>query len=485
MPSQILLASAGHGKTAHVIQAIRGLPPLSPVRVLVPDQMEAVAFRGRLARAGGALGVEVQTFYGLYADVLALAAGSGARPQGKSDQGMARLLPAVRHRLIQHIAERLSAAGQLPYYAPVCRASGFARMLGDLFGELKRARIFPEDLEQALTAREPRLSELARLYAAYQTWLLDTGWVDADGQGWLAVIALEEDPDRLADLMLLAVDGFDEFNPTQLHLLRLLAGRAATTIVTLTGDPENPGRLAHRRFARARAALVEALGAEPDAPDPLAPCPVREGETWRLSRVGFSAESNLTPRPPSLPGKGEPPLSEAGRGRPAPLSHLEKNLFEPAASPAHAGDVVAFLEAQNRAAEAREALRWLKACLVRDGASLADVAVVARDVTPYRPFLEEVAAECGMPLRFASGAALRANPAIAALLNLLALPLEPFDWAPRALLDALTSPYFDWSGCDLHGHRRGDLSVVAPSPSVVAPVAGGVQIPGCSRPRGR
>ena len=156
-------------------------------------------------------------------------------------------------------------------------------------------------------------------------------------------------------------------------------------------------------------------------------------------------------------------------GRPAPLSHLEKNLFEPAASPAHAGDVVAFLEAQNRAAEAREALRWLKACLVRDGASLADVAVVARDVTPYRPFLEEVAAECGMPLRFASGAALRANPAIAALLNLLALPLEPFDWAPRALLDALTSPYFDWSGCDLHGHRRGDLSVVAPSPSVVAP----------------
>jgi len=110
---------------------------------------------------------------------------------------------------------------------------------------------------------------------------------------------------------------------------------------------------------------------------------------------------------------------------------------------------VVFLEAQNRAAEAREALRWLKARIVRDGVPLPEVAIVARDVTPYRPFLEEAAAEFGMPLRFASGAPLRTNPAIAALLNLLALPLESVDWSPGALLDVLTSPYFDWSACGL------------------------------------
>ena len=379
----------------------------------------------------------MQTFYGLYADVLALAAGLADPRQAGSNGGMARLSPTVRHRLIQHLAEYLSDANALPYYAPLCRgqkygpfySSGFVRMLGELFGELKRARIFPENLEPALAGREPRLAELARLYTAYQSWLLDTGWVDADGQGWLAAIALETQPGLLSDLALLAVDGFDEFNPTQLHLLRLLARRAAATIVTLTGDAENPDRPAHRRFARARAALVRALGWR-----------------WRLSRrLDTSPTSNFQ----LLTGR------EGAGGevaRPAPLAHLENRLFEPTTSRASAGEMtITFLEAQNRAAEAREALRWLKARLVRDGTPPGEVAVVARDVAPYRPFLEEAAAEFGLPLRFASGAALRANPAIAALLNLLALPLEPVDWGPRALSDALTSPYFDWSLLGEHG----------------------------------
>ena len=357
----------------------------------------------------------------------------------------------------------MSGANALPYYAPLCRgqkygpfySSGFVRMLGELFGELKRARIFPENLEPALAGREPRLAELARLYTAYQSWLLDTGWVDADGQGWLAAIALETQPGLLSDLVLLAVDGFDEFNPTQLHLLRLLAHRAAATIVTLTGDAENPDRPAHRRFARARAALVRALGVEVGG--------------WKLE-VGHISNFQL-PTSHGREGAGEEVA------RPAPLAHLENRLFEPTTSPASAGDAVArstghsiaFLEAQNRAAEAREALRWLKARLVRDGTPPGEVAVVARDVAPYRPFLEEAAAEFGLPLRFASGAALRANPAIAALLNLLALPLEPVDWGPRALSDALTSPYFDWSLLGEHGGAlAGRLYDVARAGQVMA-----------------
>jgi ATP-dependent helicase/DNAse subunit B len=432
MTIQILLALAAGGKTAHAIERIRALLPLSPVRVLVPDQMEAAAFRRRLAQAGGALGTEVQTFYKLYADVLTLAGGTAALPQAEPEQGMARLLPSVRYRLIQHITGTLCDAGQLAYYAPLRHSAGFARLLGALFGELKRARIFPEDLERALAGRKPRLAELARLYTAYQSWLLDTGWVDADGQGWLAAIALEQDPSLLSDLSLLVVDGFDEFNPTQLHLLRLLADRAASTVVTLTGDPQNPDRLAHRRLTRARTALENTLDVEP------------------------------TP----LPDKGHGD-KETRRQGDHPLVHIEANLFEPNPLPTPADDTVTFIEAQNRAAEVREALRWLKARLVRDRVPLSDVAIVARDVLPYRPFLEEVAAEFGMPLRFASGADLRTNPAIAALLNLLTLPLEPDDWSPQALLDALTSPYFDWTDCGLQPGDAGYLYEVARAGQVV------------------
>jgi hypothetical protein len=89
-------------------------------------------------------------------------------------------------------------------------------------------------------------------------------------------------------------------------------------------------------------------------------------------------------------------------------------------------------------------------------------------MVPYRPFLEEVAAEFGVPLRFVAGADLRSNPAIAALLTLLILPLEPVDWSPRALLDLLSSPYFDWATCGLAPEEG------APEASVPEAVTGGL-----------
>jgi len=55
---------------------------------------------------------------------------------------------------------------------------------------------------------------LAAIYDAYQRWLIDTGWADAEGQGWLAEFALEQNHDLGHDLCLV-VDSFDEFNPTQ------------------------------------------------------------------------------------------------------------------------------------------------------------------------------------------------------------------------------------------------------------------------------
>ena len=417
MAARLLLTPAGGGKTSHVIARIRELPPLAPARVILPGRLQAVSFRQRLARAGGALAVEVQTFYDLYSDLLALSGG---------EVGLARLPTPARRRLLRHLVARSCDAGQLPYYAPLRDAPGFARLLGGLFEELKRARVLPEDFEAATADREPRLHELAHLYTAYQEWLIETGWADAEGQGWLAALALERDPTLLSDMVLLAVDGFDEFNPTQLAVLRLLADRAGETIVTLTGSLDRPDRLAHRRSARARAALAAMLPLE-SGPPPPAPPPV-----------------------------------------PASLAHLEKNLFELHAAPTPAGDAVTFLEAQTRAAEAREALRWLKARIVRDRVPPSNTAIVARDVAPYCPFLEEVAAEFGIPLRFASAAPLRANPAVAALLNLLALLLETVNWAPRALLDALTSPYFDWAACGLLPGDADRLGDVARAGQVVA-----------------
>jgi ATP-dependent helicase/DNAse subunit B len=424
MSPRIPLAPAGQGKTHHCIariQEVRAKAPLALIWVILPNQAQVAAFRRRLAEEGGALGVQLGTFYTFYAEILA-----------RAGQPIPRLLDPVQHRLLRTIVDQLCAEGRLCHYAPLRDKPGFIRLLRALVRELKRARVHRDNFAAAVADGEERLTELAAIYADYQDWLVRINWMDAEGQGWLAVLALEKHPHLCRDLQLLIVDGFDEFNPTQLEVLRLLTGHAAETIVTLTGDtstelsagastelvlskacPEprrrveglSTGtfrtRVAHRRFARALAAITIALNVEPE---PLAP-----------------------PHPASC----------------APLAHLEASLFEPFPQKHPADGAVAFIETQNRGQEVRAALRWVKARLVRDKMAAHEVAIIARDLAPYRPFLQETAAEFGLPLRLAEGVDLLTNPAVAALLSLLSLPV--LDWPRRQVVDAWRNPYFDWS----------------------------------------
>jgi ATP-dependent helicase/DNAse subunit B len=418
MSPRIVLAPAGRGKTRHCIariQKVRAEAPLTPIWVILPNQAQVVALRCRLAEEGGALGVQMGTFYTFYTEILAQA----GRP-------IPRLLDPVQHRLLRTIVDRLGEEGRLHHYAPLRDKPGFVRLLRALVRELKRARVHRDDFAAAVADGEGRLTELAAIYAEYQGWLLQINWMDAEGQGWLAALALEEHPHLYRDLRLLIVDGFGEFNPTQLEVLHLLADRAAETIVTLTGDASTQlstgsfrTRIAHRRFARALAAITTAF--------------------------------NVEPEPLALPHPASCILHPASC---APLAHLEASLFEPSPQKRPADGAVAFIEAQSRSQEVRAALRWIKARLARDKMTAHEVAIIARDLAPYRPFLQEMAAEFGLPLRLAEGADLLTNPAVAALLSLLSLPV--LEWPRRQVVDAWRNPYFDWSGVGADSIGEGD-----------------------------
>lgn len=179
MAIHLFLAPAGHGKTAYVLERIRQAHtagPLAPITVILPNQPQVDAFRRRSSDGGGALGVNLGTFYNLYAEVLAWAG-----------QPAPRLPEAVQYRLLGTIVTRLTSEGRLAYYAPLSDKPGFVTALRVLIEELKRARIRRDDFRQAvhsLPRRDPRLLELSEIYAAYQDWLLDNGWVDLEGQGW-------------------------------------------------------------------------------------------------------------------------------------------------------------------------------------------------------------------------------------------------------------------------------------------------------------
>ena len=400
MPTHIYLAPAAAGKTAYVLNlvrdAARGLQSIP--RVLVPTHLQVRAWRRRLAEAGGTIGVRVLTFDRLYAECLSAAG-----------EVYTELSDPVQYRLIRAVVDDLP----LTHYAPLTDRPGFIQVLEDLIGELKAARIWPDTFTQAAATLgdEPRLRELALVYAAYQERLQAQGWADRAGLGWLAVEALEERAPNVArDWPLLVVDGFDNFTPVQLALLEVLAARVENLTITLTGTADASQRtLAHRRFDQTRRQLEDTLGVR------AAPLP-----------------------------------EQFSRQAPA-LAHLETSLFRSEAEQIAAAGAVQLIEAPDRAAEVRAALRWLKARLLEDKMRPVEVALLARDVRPYRPFILQTAAEFGLPVRLVDGLPLRANPAVASLLDLLRLVLPRSNNNPepalprRPVVEAWRSPYFDWS----------------------------------------
>jgi hypothetical protein len=110
------------------------------------------------------------------------------------------------------------------------------------------------------------------------------------------------------------------------------------------------------------------------------------------------------------------------------------------------------VEAPDRAAEVREALRWLKERIVRDGMKPSEVALLAREAGPYRIFATQTAAEFGMPIHIADGMPLGQSTVIVALLDLLRLmlPVAAEGGGPalprKGVVAAWRSPYFDWAG---------------------------------------
>lgn len=394
--AQLILSRAGAGKTARVQEALLDLKlnrPLAKAWVLLSTERQIVDFRQRFTTRGRVFfNIEYFNFYSLYRRILATARVSG------------RVLPPhTRESLIRALLREDFA--DAPVFGRIADQPGFARAIAALIDELKQHRIQPAAFLDA--ASDPRQHELAAIYDAYQSLLQRYDLIDREGEGWLAVEALQASPSLVSEVKLLIVDGYDQFNPLQAALLAELDKQieaAQITLTTVSGRETTIGR----RFEGARLRLHEAFGD-------------------RLDEI-LADDREADDRPP-------------------PLHHLLDRLLLPNPD-AHRlstpiADEVTWLEAPDPPREAAAVMRRVKR-LLRTGCDPECVLIAIHNWGMYGRHLATYARLYGVPLALHFGEAPAENPAVAALIDLLRLHAEGF--RRREVLDSLRSPYFDVPG---------------------------------------
>ena len=395
-PVELIVGPARSGKAARVLaayaDALRQSGPGGSL-MLVPTVLRRRATETRLLAALGTDAIlcpQVLTLPDL-ADRLLRAAGRTVR----------RIHELARRRVIRDCLDALSENDARPL-GDIRAAPGLVDALDALFRELKAARVEPDAFGRALAGpiRTPRNRLLARLYGAYQQRLQDLDVYDDQGLFWHAAALLDAGAfGPFGDLALLAVDGFQRFDPAQLHVVAKVSERARRTVITLVWDEGRPhlfgltGRTRQRLRERFGDRLVETRCDEPS-------------------------------------------------GLPADLERIRTRLFlAPGGEddrPAPEGQV-RLIQAAGRTREVEEVARQA-VDLVRAGATEpASIAVIARSLDAYAGAVPGIFAQYGLPVRVEAGVPLRDCPVVRAAIAMVRLQAEDFGW--RAVARVLRSGY--------------------------------------------
>ena len=389
MPGKILLAPVGAGKTEYVLKQLTTVlnsKPFAKVWILLATKRQEDAFRQRLVKSGRSVSFNIEffNFYELYQRLLDL--------QGNPQRQITEL---ARLRLLRTIITELN----LPIHGKIAETRGLARIMGELIYELKQNRMYPESFREM--TQSPREQEIAQIYATYQEYLQKLYLMDREGQGWLAVNALDDEQKFAADVDLLIVDGFDQFNPVQIDVLDGLVQQVSNTLITLTTVPSRENTIG-RRFSRTLDALRQII-----------------------------PETEM--------------ITGAVQNQPD-IDYLIQSIFLRDAEKTDNSGGLKFIETPDPASEVGAVLREVKRLLL-NGTSPDEILIALRDWERYRAHFLHYGQKYRLPLALHYGQPLAQNPAMVALVNLLTLHQTGF--LRRDVLDVVASPYFNIPGLDI------------------------------------
>ncbi len=354
MPLELVTGPANAEKAGHVLAAVRVAADAGRAPILVvPNIADADAFRRELAGDAVALGIAVERFGGLLAE-LARRAGVGERP----------LSAVAAERVARAAADGLADRGVLQELAPAARTPGFAPALARLCAEFGTARRDPDTVARALaiwgrrSGRAGFAHDVAALYGEYARRRDALGRPDEPGHAWRVLDALRAAP-RLWGGTPVFLYGFDDLTAIQLDAVRTLADHVGAPVtVSLPFEP----RTAFAGRQRTRAMLAELA------------------QTTGGSVVELAA-SRAHYRPESADA----------------LHAIERGLFEADAVSGAPGEAVELLAGGGPRAELELVAERIRR-LADEGTPLDQIAVAMRDVRRAAPLVESVFAEAGVPL---------------------------------------------------------------------------------------
>ncbi len=353
----VLTGPAACGKTAAAIDLADAYRPAdgAPQCLLLAPNSPTVAQLARRLLAGHAQAAvfapQVITFASLADKLLADCPPADGPARGRM------LSPFARRITLRQIIDELTAAGRLPAFVAVADTPGLVTAVDSAIAELKRAAIEPDAL--ARVAKAGPTADLLPVYRQYQAHLQQANGYDVEGQMWLArdalaaAIAAGRTPATLADIRAIAVDGFTDFTPTQLEMLRLIGGIVEKLVITLPIGDDGRDRL----WRWTKLTLTSVRNAFDDDVDVLALSPPARSGAGMLWPSAFDYDAPKAPCPPQVQL-----LSAAGKQ-------------------------------QEVAAVARRVKR-----LLLDGAQPGRIAVLARTMSEYRPTIDRAFAACDIPI---------------------------------------------------------------------------------------
>ncbi len=364
MPIALVTGPANAGKAHLLLEAVRGhLARGERPLFVVPTEADQARYRRELAEGGLALGVRVERFEGLLAEVLARA-GNRVTPLG----------PLARERLLARIAgvrsgtaselAKLVAELETQRITPA-RLQGALRAWAAAGGEpvedrfsLGEARaesgLSPEKVVPRATGKRATLVWVSDVLERYHATLARMRRADRELRVTDALDALRRRP-ALWQATPLALYGFDDFTELQLDAIETLGGVVGARVTVSL--PYEPGRVV---FA-GRAATFQRL-------TPLA-----------------DSHAELPPRADYY----EPTARKA-------LHHLERSLLAGLPTRVDPDEAIRLLEGGSPRAELELVAGEVRALLDK-GVEADEIAIAHRSPDSIAPLLAEVLADFDIP----------------------------------------------------------------------------------------